>query len=164
MLLIACALLAGCASQDTGGDLPDASGPVAAPAGAAPGTCWGRADSPNAIRTVVREVEVVPPETGPDGVVRPGIYRRAEVRELVSPGEGSLFEIPCPGTLVPDFTASLQRALRARGTYDGPITGRADRATRAAIRAFQAPLGIDSAQVSRRMAEELGLAVVRRPD
>ena len=142
---------------------PEISRQVAAPEGAPPGSCWGRADTPNAVRLITREIEVVPPEYGPDGTItRPGIYRREEVREIAPTGTGTLFEIPCPGTLVPEFTASLQRALAARALYFGPITGRFDRATRNAIRRYQSAFGLDSAQVSRRMAEDLGLAVSSR--
>lgn len=162
--ILAIALLSACdvtpAADPGTGETPARR--VAAPQGAAPDTCWGREDAETSVREVIRDVEVVPPRTAADGtILTPGVYRRETVRELSTDGAGTLFEIPCPGTTVPDFAASLQRALAARGLFAAPVTGRYDRATRAAIRRYQQGFGLDSAQVSRRMAEELGLAIAR---
>jgi peptidoglycan hydrolase-like protein with peptidoglycan-binding domain len=63
---------------------------------------------------------------------------------------------------VGDFAATLQRALAARGYYDGPVTGVIDAETTRAIRAYQAPLGIDSATLSLAAARRLGLAPIAR--
>ena len=162
LLILVLLGLAACADQ-TVSNPPDteadAAAFVAPPEGAAPNTCWGRQDTPNDVRVVAREIEVVPPEFAPDGsLARPGIYRTEQVRELVPQTEGALFELPCARARVPDFTASLQRALAIRGLYNGPANGRLNRETREAVRRYQSPLGINSAQVSLRMAEELGLA------
>jgi len=62
--------------------------------------------------------------------------------------------------LTPDLVASLQRALTARGLYGGQINGMMDRATRHAVRGYQAPLGLDSGILSLAAARKLGLAVV----
>ena len=72
------------------------------------------------------------------------------------------FETPCEEDLTPDFVASLQRALAARGGYDAPITGTMDTATRDAIRAYQTAQGLDSATLSLAAAQQLGLIAMDR--
>ena len=59
-------------------------------------------------------------------------------------------------------SATLQRALKARLAYDGPITSVLDAPTRAAIRAFQAPQGFDSDELARVIAERIGIVPVAR--
>ncbi len=65
--------------------------------------------------------------------------------------------------MTPDFIASVQRALAARNIYDGTITGRRDSATQSAIRTFQEPDGILSADLSLASARALGLVTVPVP-
>lgn len=72
------------------------------------------------------------------------------------------FEIPCADDLPADFTASLQRALSARALYSGAITGKMDANTRAAVRRYQQPDGIDSGTLSLAAARKLGLIAVER--
>jgi len=59
--------------------------------------------------------------------------------------------------LTPDFVASLQRALAARGIYAGVVNGQMDAPTRRAIRRYQKPKGPDSDVLSLATAQELGL-------
>ena len=122
-----------------------------APAGAPEGTCWHRATRPALVETVIEQVAV---DGGFRTETRQRILREREVRWI---------ETPCPEELPPDFAASLQRALAARGAYAGPITGRLDAATGAAVRRWQmARGGPDTAVPSRAMLEALGLVPVRR--
>lgn len=67
------------------------------------------------------------------------------------------FRVPCPEQMTPDLIATLQRALQARGQYDGPITGHADPKTRAALQAFQRASGFDSPILTLDTAQRLGL-------
>ncbi|MCC5959263.1 MAG: peptidoglycan-binding protein [Rhodobacteraceae bacterium] len=67
------------------------------------------------------------------------------------------FRVPCPEHMTTDFIATLQRALNARGHYDGPITGRADGQTRAAVQKFQRAQGFDSPILTLDTAQHLGL-------
>lgn len=67
------------------------------------------------------------------------------------------FRVPCPEHMTTDFIATLQRALNARGHYDGPITGRADGQTRAAVQKFQRAQGFDSPILTMDTAQHLGL-------
>jgi hypothetical protein len=71
--------------------------------------------------------------------------------------EETAFRVPCPELMTSDFIATLQRALAVRGHYDGPITGRADPATRTAVRAFQRAQGFDSPILTLDTAQRLGL-------
>ncbi len=74
------------------------------------------------------------------------------------------FETPCPPRWTPDFIASVQRALAARGYFKGPADGQLDSKTRAAIRAFQLTKGLNSAILSTENARVLGLVEVDLPD
>lgn len=119
--------------------------PVETSRGTAPGTCWSKhlADS-----VPGPAPEKHTSETAQTGSTAPRI---------------KWFETPCAADLDPDFAASLQRALKARGLYSGAITGRMDEATRAAIRRYQQPHGLDSGTLSLAAARRLGLVAVELP-
>jgi hypothetical protein len=136
-----------------------------APEGAPPGTCWARAAQPAVVETVTEQVLVRPEVRGADGAVTVPAQFRTETRQrILREREVAWFERPCPEALTPDFAASLQRALKVRGAYDGPVTGRLDAATGAAVRRWQvARGGPDSPVPSRATAEALGLVAMRRP-
>ena len=74
------------------------------------------------------------------------------------------FETMCQRELTLDFVSSLQRALAARGFYRGSITGEMDSATRAAIRRYQKPEGLDSGIIARETARRFGLVASERPE
>lgn len=136
-----------------------------APEGAPPGTCWSRAARPAVVETVTDQVLVRPEERDPDGAMTAPAQFRTETRQrILREREVAWFERPCENELTPDFAASLQRALKARGAYDGPVTGRLDAATGAALRRWQvARGGPDSPVPARATAEALGLVALRRP-
>lgn len=158
-------LLTGCtatAPGDTVSRAPAATTGPDTPPGAAPGTCWHREVRPAVVETVREQVLVQPPEIRGDGTMqRPGVFRTETRQAILRPRRASWIEIPCADDLPPDFTASLQRALKARGLLRGPVTGRMDRRTRAAVRAYQeASGGPDSEVLSLATARRLGLVVV----
>ncbi len=66
-------------------------------------------------------------------------------------------ETPCPDQMTPEVVQSLQRALTARGLYEGPVTGIYGKLTGAAVESFQTPRGLPTAVLSLRTARELGL-------
>lgn len=72
------------------------------------------------------------------------------------------FEIPCELRADTEFVATLQRALAARSLYGGPINGLYDDRTRAAVRAYQHPQGLESGVLSLPAARTLGLVAVLR--
>ena len=92
-------------------------------------------------------------------VLEPASYRTDTRQEIVQDREEIWFETPCAAQDYPVFIASVQRALAVRGAYDGPVNGVMDRRTRAAIRDFQRPQGLDSGVLSLAAARLLGLAV-----
>ena len=154
------AVLSGCAATDESvvaapvAGLPAAQGPE----GAEPGTCWGRSIIPAVIETVTHQRR----ETNADAAA-PALYTTDMHARILRPRSESWFRAMCPEELTPDFIAQLQRALAARGHYDGAASGRIDSATSAAIGRFQgAEMDIDSVRLSRAAAQRLGLVAVDR--
>jgi hypothetical protein len=138
----------------------------AGPADAAPGTCWGKTASPAVIETVTEQVEIEPARFDDAGnVTVPPVLRTETRQEIVTPRVENWFETPCEEVLTPEFVATLQRALAARGFYQGAADGILTDATRAAVGAYQrAEAGLDSGVLSLDAARALGLvAVPRRP-
>jgi hypothetical protein len=129
------------------------------PEGALPGTCWGRTVRPAVIETVRERIEVAPAQVNPDGTLAAlPRYRTEERQRIVTPRQDNWFLTPCAEVRGPDFVASLQRALQARGYYGGAITGQMDGPTRAAIQHFQRAGGFpDSGVLSLAAAQQLGL-------
>ncbi|ETX28265.1 peptidoglycan-binding domain-containing protein [Roseivivax isoporae] len=157
----ALALTAACAAEDAA----QPNGPDAAAGAAdAEGRCWATEPVPAIYEQVPGQVQVVQAEIAEDGtVLRPPIYRNTSVPKIVRPRGEMRFEVPCRADMAPDFAASVQRALKVRGKYGGPVTGRFDAATTAAIRRYQSERGLESGTLSLETARSLGLAPVALP-
>ncbi len=142
------------------------AGPVtraaqATPAGAPPDSCWERRISPAIIETVTQQEVDTPAVTDANGaIVQPATYRTNTRQQIVRPRTTSWIETPCPAQMTPNFIASVQRALQARGHYQPEPTGRMDGPTLAAIRMYQEELGIDASTLSLEAARKLGLVAV----
>lgn len=167
--LLVLAALSGCspAPTDSGGTAAPGVSNAArhAPPGAAPGTCWGKHITPAIIETVTHQALVQPAHVLADGTVtQPAVFKTETRQEIVRPREETWFETPCADVLTHEFVASLQRALTARGLYRGTPTGNIDIATRAAIRRYQEPRGLDSGTLSLDTARALGLVAVVQPE
>ena len=95
----------------------------------------------------------------------PVVDSRAEAcRETVSvPGPVDV-ETPCPDRLTPDLIATLQRALKVRGLYDGAVDGRLGSGTRAAVKRYQAARGLPTDVLTFQSAKELGLIAYSREE
>ena len=133
----------------------------APPPGSPPGACWGREATPAVIETVTEQILLQPAQVRSDGTVEmPAVYKTETRQSIVKERRELWFRTPCQHELTPDLVASLQRALTARGLYGGQINGMMDRATRHAVRGYQAPLGLDSGILSLAAARKLGLVVV----
>ncbi|MFD0859283.1 peptidoglycan-binding domain-containing protein [Roseovarius aquimarinus] len=158
--------LAACTAPLSGAREPNLVQTLAeAPPGASPGTCWGKVVTPAVIETVTDQVLIQPPEVLADGTVtQPAIYRTETRQQIVTERQVTWFETPCPADLTPDFVSSLQRALKARTLYRGAITGEMDARTRAAVRSYQVPDGLDSGILSIAAARKLGLVAVELPE
>jgi hypothetical protein len=131
------------------------------PPGAPQGTCWAKIVSPALLETVTEQVLVEPARLAADGQVEtPAIFRTETRQRIVTEREVTWFETPCPAEMTPDLIATLQRALAARGFYDGPVTGQIGPATSAGVRRYQAATGLDSPVLSLAAARALGLLAV----
>ena len=136
-----------------------------APPGAEPGTCWGQDVTPAIIQTVTHQVVVTPEQQDADGtVIQPAVYQTETRQDILRERSNIWFQTPCPEDMNPQFVASLQRALHARGLYRGPINGEMTRKTQTAIRQFQEAQGIESTQLSLVAARKLGLVAIERRD
>jgi hypothetical protein len=158
---------AGCGGPSAGspdtGVAADLSAELVRPRGDGPppgphGACWQADLKPAVIETVTEQVLVTPEVIGADGAVETAATFRSETRQrIVEERETVWFRTPCPAEFTVDFIATLQRALKARGLYLLPLSGRMDAPTRNAIRRFQAPLGLDSDHLSLAGARRLGI-------
>lgn len=136
-----------------------------APPGADPDACYARTTTPAIIETVTEQVLVQPPQIGADGrVLFPAVYRTETRQNIVRERKELWFETLCDEELTVEFVSSLQRALQARGYYNGSISGKIDRPTSRAIRAYQQAHDVDSHILSLAAARLLGLKAVERED
>ncbi|MCC1493167.1 peptidoglycan-binding protein [Cognatishimia sp. F0-27] len=92
------------------------------------------------------------------------MYRKTLVPKIIEPSKALRFETPCPSVWTEDFIATLQRALLARGYFNGIVSGRMDDATRAAVRRYQTEQGLESATLSLDTARTLGLVAIDLTD
>lgn len=123
------------------------------------GACRANDVTPAVIDTVTEQVLIAPAEYGTDGSVqRPALYETRTRQVIVEDRKEQQFDALCEAELTPAFITDLQRALGARGFYNGPVSGDMNWRTRRAIRLYQLDQGIDSAILSRRTAEALGLS------
>ncbi|MDV7272196.1 peptidoglycan-binding domain-containing protein [Thioclava sp. A2] len=132
-----------------------------APPAGAPGCYHSVEIRPAKFGTVKRAVEVreavIDPASGK--VLEPALYEERDFSAVVDAGETLSFETMCVKELTPEFVATVQRALKARGLYRGTDSGVMDGATRSAVRAYQKPRGLDADVLSRRAAMEMGLVI-----
>lgn len=134
---------------------------VAPPPGARPGSCWARDVTPAVIETRTAQVLEQPAILNPDGsLLAPAIYATEIRQEIVEPRREYVFETLCAEEITPEFVASLQRALKVRGRYDGAISGEINPATEAALRLYQRSQGVETALLTIETARDLGLAAV----
>jgi regulator of extracellular matrix RemA (YlzA/DUF370 family) len=157
--LAALGLLAACAA-----DLPAASLPVFDPPQItrdAEGQCFGRDTIPALVETQTAQVLATPETLAADGsVATPAVYATSTRQVIVRERQEVLFETVCPETMTPAFVAALQRALKARGYYDGTISGVLDAPTAAAVQALQRQDSHDSPLLDIRTARALGLVAL----
>jgi len=168
LALASALILAACAnapdSETTRADLGDEvviTDFTLGPPGARPGACYGKDVTPAVIEQVSEKILVAEPEFGPEGnIITPAKYEERTTQQLVTGREEIYFETPCPPRWTPDFIASVQRALKARGIYKGAVSGDLDQATRQAIRSFQLQTGLNSGILSTENARALGLVEI----
>ncbi len=148
----------GRATADLSQGVMRVSGPDVAPPPAAQGACWTTDVTPAIIETVSEQVIATPAVTDATGrVLSPATYATSSHQRILRDRQTVHIRTPCPEDVTPDFVASVQRALKARGYYLDPVTGAMDAPTLDAIRRFQEPLGLDSPVLSLAGAKTLGL-------
>lgn len=115
------------------------------------GICWATDETAAVIETVTETIPQTDPTTGE------AVLQTQTRQQIVTPREQIWFRTPCAPELTPDVIATLQRALAVRDLYSAEPTGELDPVTRLAIRAFQAPRGLNSDRLSLAAARELGV-------
>jgi hypothetical protein len=144
------------ARGDFSAELVDLNGQPGPPKGPE-GACWQADIRPAVIETVTEQVVARPEARSADGTVTPALYA-TETRQRIVQDRGTVwFRTPCATELTPEFIATVQRALKARGLYLLPLTGSLDAPTRDAIRRFQRARGLDSDHLSLAAARDLGI-------
>lgn len=137
-------------------DLKGKPGPPKGPEG----TCWQSDIRPAVIETVTEQVLITPEIRDEAGNITLPARFSSEAQQRIVQDRGMVwFKSPCPEELTPEFVATLQRALKARGLYLLPLTGVMDGPTRAALRSWQASRGLNSDHLSLAAARELGLVI-----
>jgi hypothetical protein len=170
--LLPLSLLAACAAAPPAARLGPVSGPSSRPAlglaEVAPdeeGRCWATDTQPAVIETQTVQEQATPAVLAEDGTVRvPATYRSTVRQEIARERAVVAFETLCPPAYTPDFVASLQRALMARGYYQGAVDGALGPALGRAIQDFQRGEGPDSPLLSLAAARELGLVPLSREE
>lgn len=128
---------------------------------AADGRCFGHDVAPAVIETVTEQILVTPEQRGANGAVTvPATFRTITRQQIIRERAELRFETLCPPQYTPELVATLQRALKARGVYPGPINGALDGATSQAIQRFQRRAGHDSPLLDIRTARDLGIVAL----
>ena len=129
------------------------------------GTCWAHDLIPAVYETETEQTLVSPEVRDAAGkVVTQAVYRSVSQVRVVTERRDIWFTAPCPEETNVNFVATLQRALKARGYYDLPVTGEMDAATTEAVRRYQADHGLDSPRLSLAAAQDLGLSTTALGD
>lgn len=129
-----------------------------APPDAPSGTCWDKTISPAVIETRTQKTLLRSARISADGQIQAApIYKTKTIHHVVRPRQEYWFQTLCGAQLPPDFIASVQRALQARGHFSGPVTSKMDKRTRVAVRRYQQSKGVNSEALALSTARELGL-------
>lgn len=116
--------------------------------------------TPAIVETETVQVVEIPAIVAEDGTTRmPAVYTTETRPKIVKDRQEITFDAVCEADLTPQFIATLQRALRARGYLATETTGVLDPETRRAVRAYQTEFGLNSDILSIRAAREMGLVV-----
>lgn len=160
---VACLALAGCATIDAA-DITRFQEPElkvvreAGPPNARPGACWGKHVKPAVFETTTDQMIVRPARYDAAGKqTAPAEFETITTSKVVVERQEQWFETPCPEVFTVEFVKSLQRALKARSLFWGPVSGKMDARTLRAVRKFQEPEGLDSPILSLVAARKLGL-------
>ncbi|MFQ3183348.1 MAG: hypothetical protein ACI901_000441 [Octadecabacter sp.] len=127
-------------------------------------TCFDSSTTPAIIETVTEQVMLQSASMLSDDIVTPPTAFRTVTRQQIMRERRKVeFEIPCKAIMTPQLIASVQRALIARGYYNGPINGIIDSRTKDAIERFQTAQGyVQTSMLTLQTARILGLVAQPR--
>lgn len=129
------------------------------------GTCWASAITPAVFETTTEQTLATPEVRDAAGTVTtPASYRTVAKLKMLRDRNEVWFKTPCAADMTPDFIATLQRALKARGLYLLPLTGVMDAATSEAVRRYQASRSFDSPVLTLAATRELGIVATALAD
>lgn len=127
------------------------------------GRCYAKDISPAVIETLTtHELETAEVRDEAGKVTNPATFRTVTRQQIVRERSDIRFETVCPQNYTEERVRTLQRALKARGFYDGPITGTLDDATGIAIQKFQRVDGPDTVLLAIETARKLGVVAFDR--
>lgn len=127
------------------------------------GRCFAKDISPAVIETVTtHELENAEVRNADGVVTSPATFRTVSRQQIVRERADIRFETVCPQNYTAERVQTLQRALKARGFYDGEINGILDRATGFAIQRFQREDGPDTVFLAIETARKLGVVAFDR--
>ena len=113
--LLGAGLLSACLQNQTVSEQGVVFGSGLAPAGAAPGTCWGKIPTPAVIETVTEQILVTPAKTNPDGTLASlPVYREESRQQIMTPRTDRWFEIPCPPAFTVEFVSTLDVPIQEK--------------------------------------------------
>ncbi|MDA8739629.1 peptidoglycan-binding protein [Rhodobacteraceae bacterium] len=125
--------------------------------------CRAKISQPAIYETVTEKKLIAPAKFSPSGrQIAPPTYQHQTIHRIIRERSIEWFDTPCEDEMNADLIVSLQRALKARGYFNGKLTAIMDHDTKGALRRYQAENGLDSAILSRQTAYELGLFPVPR--
>ena len=126
-------------------------------------TCRAKISQPAIYETVTEKTLIAPAKFSPSGrQIAPATYQNQTIHRIIRERSIEWFDTPCDDEMGANLIANLQRALTARGYFNGKLTAMMDHDTKVALRHYQAANGLDSAILSRKTAYELGLLPVPR--
>jgi len=136
---------------------------AAPPPGRDPNGCYGQDVTPAVIETVTEQVMLQPAQIDAEGkVLYPAVYKTETQQAIVQERNELWFETVCAAEMTPEFISNLQRALKVRGYYRGPISGEMSKRTRRAIRAFQSRRALIPRSSANPPPSSLGLSPLGR--
>ncbi|MDE0967947.1 MAG: peptidoglycan-binding domain-containing protein [Octadecabacter sp.] len=126
--------------------------------------CFDSATTPAIIETVTEQIMLKSLSIrGDSTVVPPAAFHTVTRQKIMRERREVEFEIPCRAIMTPQLIASVQRALIARGYYNGAINGVVDQYTSSAIERFQTAQGyVHTSTLTLQTARALGLVAQPR--
>ena len=126
-------------------------------------TCRVKISDPAIYETVTEKKLIAPAKFSSSGrQIAPPTYQNTIIYRVVRERAVRWFDTPCEDEINADLIVSLQRALAARGYFNGKLTAMMDHDTKVALRRYQAENGLNSDILARQTVIDFGLLPVPR--